>query len=194
MNIIKYPHPVLKQQCKPVVRINQELRELVRQMFELMYESDGVGLAANQVGLPLQLFVMNSTGNKEKPDEEHVFINPVILKRKGKAEDSEGCLSYPGINASVVRSKTIDVEAITLTGDVVRFKWSDHPARVVQHEMDHLNGIGFVDRISATFLKELEESLDELETVFEGDRRLGFIASDADIDKERTALLRQFCE
>ena len=179
MKILKYPHPILKYKCKPLQKINQELRDIVAEMFETMYAASGVGLAANQVGLPLRLFVMNPSGNKETKEEEYVFINPVLLKKNGNATDNEGCLSFPDVHADVVRSEVIEVESISLAGEEQHFKWKDRPARIVQHELDHLNGIGFVDRLSDTSKLEIRSELEDLSTVFEGDQRLGFDSIDA---------------
>ena len=176
MQVLKYPHPILKYKCKPLQKINKELRDIVAEMFETMYAAAGVGLAANQVGLPFQLFVMNATGNKEMQEEEYVFINPVLLKKKGNAADKEGCLSFPDIHADVVRSEVIEVESISLSGEVQNFKWKDRPARIVQHEMDHLNGIGFVDRLSDTAKLEIRSELNDMLAVYEGDQRLGFVS------------------
>ena len=174
MQVLKYPHPILKYKCKPLQKINQELRDIVAEMFEIMYATDGVGLAANQVGLPFQLFVMNPTSNKEAQEDEYVFINPVILKKNGNVSDNEGCLSFPEIHADVIRAESIEVESISLSGEEQHFKWKDRLARIVQHEMDHLNGTCFVDRLAATAKIEIKSELDDLSTVFEGDQRLGF--------------------
>lgn len=166
---------------------------MIPDMFAIMYETDGVGLAANQVGLPFQLFVMNDSGDPEKPEEELVFINPVILKRSGKTEDAEGCLSFPGITAEVLRAETIVFEAITLQGELVRHEWKGHSARVVQHETDHLHGVGFVDRLTPTARLEIQKELDDMETVFNGDRRLGFIPSDEEIARQIEELEKRYC-
>ena len=192
VKILTHPHPALKYKCKPLQRINQELRDIVAEMFETMYAAAGVGLAANQVGLPFQLFVMNSTGNKEEKEQEYVFVNPVILKKNGNACDNEGCLSFPDIHADVIRAETIEVEAISLSGEVQHFKWTGRPARIVQHEMDHLNGICFVDRLAATAKLEIRSELEELNTVFEGDQRLGFYSAEAAM-QEREEYERKFC-
>jgi len=181
VKVLKYPHPLLKYKCNPLQKINQELRDIVGEMFDIMYASDGVGLAASQVGLPFRLFVMNPTGKKEEKAEEYVFINPVILKKSGSVTDSEGCLSFPDIHADVVRAETIEVEAISLAGEEQRFKWNDRRARIVQHEIDHLNGTCFVDRIAATAQIEIKSELDDMSTVFEGDQRLGFAPIEAAI-------------
>jgi peptide deformylase len=193
VKVLKYPHPILKNKCKPLQKINQELRDIVAEMFEIMYDAAGVGLAANQVGLPFQLFVMNPTGDKEAKAEEYVFINPVILKKNGNVLDNEGCLSFPEIHADVVRSESIEVESISLSGEVQQFKWKDRLARIVQHEIDHLNGVCFVDRLSSTVKLEIRSELDDLQTVFEGDQRLGFDALEA-TTREWEECERKFCQ
>jgi peptide deformylase len=174
VKVLKYPHPILQYKCKPIQKINQELRDIAAEMFETMYAAAGVGLAANQVGLPFQLFVMNATGNKEEKEEEYVCINPVILKKNGNVSDNEGCLSLPDIHADVIRSETIEIESISLSGEEQLFKWKDRLARIVQHEMDHLNGICFADRLTVMAKMEIKSELDDLLAVFEGDQRLGF--------------------
>jgi peptide deformylase len=183
VNVLKYPHPILKYKCKTVQKINQELRDIVAEMFETMYAAAGVGLAANQVGLPLQLFVMNPTGDKAIKEEEYVFINPVIIKKNGNAIDNEGCLSFPDIHADVIRAEIVEFEAISLSGEVQQFKWKDRPARIVLHEFDHLNGVSFVDHLSQTAELEVKAELDDLQTIFEGDQRLGFVSTEADRQK-----------
>ena len=192
VKVLNYPHPILKYKCKPLQKINQELREIVAEMFEVMYTASGVGLAANQVGLPFQLFVMNAMGNREAKGEEYVFINPVLLKKNGNAVDNEGCLSFPDIHADVVRSETIEVESISLTGEVQHFKWKDRYARIVQHEIDHLNGIGFVDRLSATATLGIRSELDDMFAVFEGDQQRGFLSLDAAV-QALEEYERKFC-
>jgi len=192
MKILTHPHPILKYKCKPVARINQELRDIVAKMFETMYAASGVGLAANQVGLPLQLFVINPSDNQEDKTQEYVFINPVIIKKNGNACDNEGCLSFPDTFSDVIRSETIEVEALSLSGDVQVFKWKDRPARIVQHEMDHLNGICFVDRLSATAKLAIRSKLDDFQTVFESDQRLGFDHGAA-VMEELEEYERRFC-
>ena len=192
VKILTYPHPILKYKCKPLQRINQELRDIVAEMFETMYAAAGVGLAANQVGLPFQLFVMNPTGNKEENEQEFIFINPVILKKNGNISDNEGCLSFPDIHADVIRSETIEVEAISLSGEVQQFNWKNRPARIVQHEMDHLNGTCFVERLSATAKLEIKSKLEELHTVFESAQRLGFDPAESAM-QEKEEYERKFC-
>ncbi|MDR3233683.1 MAG: peptide deformylase [Planctomycetaceae bacterium] len=193
MKILHYPHPVLRYKCKAVQRINQKLRDIAAEMFDTMYANDGVGLAANQAGLPLQMFVMNAAGDREKTQEEYVFINPVILKKNGNATDNEGCLSFPEIHADVVRAEMIDVEAVSLSGEVYRFQWKGRPARIVQHEIDHLLGIGFTDRLSVGASAAVSEGLEELRSVFESERRVGAVKDNAAIFKELEEWERKYC-
>jgi len=197
VNIKTYPHPALKRVCKPVVRINQELRDIAAEMFRLMYEAAGVGLAANQVGLPIQLLVMNPAYDPKNPienKEEYAFINPVIIKRLGNIEEEEGCLSFPEIRATVNRSAEIIFEAITLDGETVQYHWKDFSARVFQHEMDHLRGVAFVERLSDTVKWGVQENLNDLATVFNADQSRGFIPSDSDLSNEFEEIERKFCE
>jgi peptide deformylase len=193
VKILSYPHPVLKYKCKPIQKIDQGLRDIVAEMFQLMYDTQGVGLAANQVGLPYSLFVMNATGDHEKKEEEYVFINPIILQKNGKTKDNEGCLSFPGIRADVIRPEFIEVESIALNGEVQRFQWTGHSARIVQHETDHLNGIGFIDRLSSVAILEIKEVLEDLKTAFASDQRRGFIPSDSEMIQELKTLEQLRC-
>ncbi len=154
---------------------------MVAEMFEVMYQSDGIGLAANQVNLPYRLFVMNVEADPAVKEAELVFINPVIKRRKGQVEESEGCLSLPGIRAPVVRAEEVIVQAYNLAGEEVRFRATGLAARAVQHEVDHLDGILFIDRLSPEVYEEIEPRLRELEQEFQQRRSAGEIASDAEI-------------
>lgn len=193
MKVVLYPHQILKYTSKPVLTINKELRAIVEEMFQTMYDTAGVGLAANQVGLPLRLFVMNPTGEPEKKEEERVLINPVILKKSGKVLGNEGCLSYPGIYADVVRSDSIELESIDLTGELRHDSLKGHPARVVQHETDHLNGIGFIDRLSPTALTAIREELDELLTIYQGELERKFVPTDEELAAQIEEWEQKFC-
>ena len=148
LKIVHFPHPALRWKSKPLKRVDVELRAIVRQMFDLMYEAHGIGLAANQVVIPYQLFVLNLTGDPEQKDQERVFVNPLIVKRKGNQEEEEGCLSLPEVFAKVRRSKTIQVTAFDLDGNEQTFDAEGLEARVLQHEIDHLLGILFIDKLA----------------------------------------------
>jgi peptide deformylase len=181
LQIIHYPHPTLRHVSKPLKRVDAELRDMVAEMFQLMYEHDGVGLAANQVDLPYRLFVANVAGDPQAKDAEYVFINPVILKGSGQHEREEGCLSIPGVYAPVVRKEKINVQAYNLAGEEIAGELDGLFARVVQHEVDHLDGRLFIDRISPTQLADLSGQLKEFEIDFRSKRTVGEMPSDGQI-------------
>lgn len=181
MEIVYYPHPALRHKSKPVKQIDAALRSTVREMFDLMYAAKGIGLAANQVALPIRVFVINPTGDPEQPDEECVFINPVLSGKKGSEEGEEGCLSIPETYGQVRRSEELVVEAFDLSGKEYRYELSDLPARVVQHENDHLDGVLFPDRMTETARRELEPKLADLEDDFRHAQETGQLPSDADL-------------
>lgn len=178
LEIIQYPHPILRHKSRPLQRVDAELRRMVREMFDLMYEARGIGLAGNQVGLPYRLFVTNLTADAQQTEHERVFINPVLSKPKGLAEAEEGCLSLPGLYAQVRRPERVTIAAYNLAGEEVTLELDDLPARVVQHETDHLDGVLFIDRLSESALAELREPLDEFEIEFQQHRQQGAIPDD----------------
>ena len=147
LRILKYPHPALRHKSKPLRRVDGELKNIVREMFDLMYQQKGIGLAANQVDLPYRFFILNLEADPAK-GQEHVFINPVISRRHGSVEAEEGCLSFPEIYAPVKRSEKIVLSAYNLDGEEVNYELNGLFARTVQHEYDHLDGKLFIDRLS----------------------------------------------
>jgi peptide deformylase len=181
VNIVKYPHPTLRHASQLLKRVDADLRRMVAEMFALMYESRGIGLAANQVDMPYRLFVLNLEGKPEAKQEEHVFINPVITQRQGMAEAEEGCLSFPEIWAPVRRAEKITVTAYNLAGDQLRYELEGLYARVVQHETDHLDGVVFIDRLSEASQKSIKPALAKLERQFQEDRAAGLIPDDEQI-------------
>jgi peptide deformylase len=181
LQIIQYPHPTLRHVSKPLKRVDKELYAIVGEMFELMYVANGVGLAANQVDLPYRLIVINLQSNPEAKDQEFVFINPVLTSRKGNAEAEEGCLSLPGLYADVKRSERAVLNAYDLAGQEVTLELEGLFARAVQHEIDHLDGILFIDRLSPTAEIDIKDRLLDFESEFSGARERGEIADDAAI-------------
>lgn len=181
MRIIKYPHPALRHKSKTLRRVDAELKKIVRQMFELMYEHEGIGLAANQVDLPYRMFVANLKADSAAEDDEHVFINPVITQKKGSSEDREGCLSFPELYAPVRRPEKITVNAYSLTGEELTYEMSGLFAKAVQHETDHLDGVLFIDRLSPANQLAVKDDLIAFESEFEEERRRGRIPEDAAI-------------
>ena len=131
-------------------------------MFVLMYQARGIGLAANQVDLPLQLFVINLAGDPEE-GEEMVFVNPVISKPRGQAEAEEGCLSIPEVNGTVLRPEKIHVSAFDLSGNEIDQTVDGLLARAIQHEHDHLHGVLFIDRLSESVKRNIDGQLYEFE-------------------------------
>ncbi len=139
-----YPDPVLRVECPEVTDFDDDLRRLAEDMTETMYAAPGVGLAAPQIGVEKRLAVVDTTVGKED-GTLRVLVNPRILEEEGKETDSEGCLSIPGLSERVVRPKEIEVEAEDLEGETFRFTCQDFEARAVCHEIDHLDGVLFVD-------------------------------------------------
>ena len=167
LHIIHYPHPTLRHHSKPLLRVDAELRKIVAEMFDLMYEHDGVGLAANQVDLPYRLFVANPEGSADAREHEGVFINPVLSGGRGLEEDEEGCLSIPGIRAPVTRNTTIKIQAYDLEGNEITRDLKGLMARIAQHETDHLDGTLFIDRLGPAHALSIRDQLDEFELAFQ---------------------------
>jgi peptide deformylase len=183
MQIIRYPHPALRWKSKPITRIDAELRRTVREMFDCMYENNGIGLAANQVGLPYRLFVTNATGDPAEKDAERVFVNPEILRRKGSAEGEVGCLSLPQLYGQVRRSEKILVDAFDLDGQEFELAADELEARVIQHENDHIDGVLFIDRMTDAARRELEPRLADFESHFRRQQESGQIPPDDEIQR-----------
>jgi len=193
VQIIKYPHPTLRHKSKPLRKVDAELRQIIREMFERMYEDRGIGLAANQVDLPYRMVVINIQGDPAAKEGEVVLINPVITKQSGTAEAEEGCLSLPGIYAPVRRSAKVTLVAYDLSGEERTYQLEDLPARAAQHECDHLDGVLFVDRLSSANQLAVKDALTDLERQFQGDRSRSLIPDDpaiaarlAELEKLRT--------
>ncbi len=144
-----YPDEVLKQRADEVKEFGKEIKELVQDMFETMYEKGGVGLAANQVGVLKRVVVIDLHSGKEKQGKEQmVFINPQIVEERGEVVQEEGCLSLPGLYKKVKRAAFVKVKAQNLEGKEFEVEAEGLLARALQHEIDHLNGILFIDRLS----------------------------------------------
>ncbi|HXH10485.1 MAG TPA: peptide deformylase [Alphaproteobacteria bacterium] len=144
--IRKFPDPVLRKKAAPVTVFDDELRKLVDDMVETMYAEPGVGLAAPQIGISLQLFVIDITVG-ERPEALIVLANPTILSATGRLVEEEGCLSVPGIRAEIPRAETVEVHGWTLDQKEVTLKGRGLLARAFQHEIDHLNGMVIWDRM-----------------------------------------------
>lgn len=191
LQIVHHPHPALRWKSKDINRIDDELKDMVAQMFELMYAAKGIGLAANQVALPYRLFVINPSGDASQKDEEFVFINPEITRRNGSEDSEEGCLSLPEIYGQVPRATRIVVDAFNLDGQQFEMELSGLDARVVQHEYDHLDGVLFPSRTIPAVSRELNPLLDELERVFRQRQERGEIPSDDELTAKLIELEKQ---
>lgn len=192
MNIVKYPHPALRHKSKPLPMIDQEVRLVAGRMLELMYEHRGLGLAANQVAWPFQMLVMNDLADPEQKEHEHVLINPVILERKGAQEGDEGCLSFPELYQKVRRAKTVKVQAYNLEGKAIEITGNDLAARILQHEIDHLHGVLFIDNMSPIGKLASRTYLKDFEAAYKKSQDKGEIPSDEQIEKMLAELESRF--
>jgi peptide deformylase len=193
LEIVKYGHPVLREKGKRVERVTPEIRKLAADMIETMYAANGVGLAAQQVGRPLLLTVVDVRDSErpsemfinEKPEDfvarmPMVLVNPKIMRAEGEQVGVEGCLSVPEVNAEIRRAARVTVTAHDLDGNNLEFDCTGLFARATQHELDHLNGVLFIDRMDAATrasfsgkLKKLQkETQSQLEPPKKGRRAL----------------------
>lgn len=145
--IVQYPDPVLKQECQPVEEITDEIKKLAEDMLETMYDAPGAGLAAPQVGRSLRLIVLDDS-TEEEIGKPLVVVNPEITSRDGEIVFEEGCLSVRDYQAKVTRSYYITVKGLDIEGHPLEIEAEGRRAVVFQHEIDHLNGFLFIDRIS----------------------------------------------
>jgi peptide deformylase len=145
--ILIYPHEILRQEAQSVNRIDGEFQNLIDQMLEIMYKAKGVGLAANQVGELRRLVVMDVTPAGENPNPI-VLINPRITELEGEEVGEEGCLSIPNYTAPVKRALKLHLLGYDRNGKELRLEAEGLLARCIQHELDHLNGVCFVDRLN----------------------------------------------
>ncbi len=188
MKIVNYPHPALRHPGRALTSIDKKINLQVGEMFDLMYEAGGLGLAATQVALPYQLLVMNLSRDPELKEKQEVYINPVIIERKGSIDDEEGCLSFPGLYQKVRRAKTVKVRAYNLKGEAVEITASDLPARCWQHEIDHLKGVLFIDRMGAIGKLASRGTLKDFERSFRRAQERGEIPPDLEIEKLLAAM------
>ena len=147
LEILHYPNPVLKEKSQAIHKIDASIRQLVQDLAETMYSAPGVGLAANQVGCPIRLAVIDVTPH-DQPKKLLVLINPEIVEAEGECTWDEGCLSVPDCNEEVKRHQKVVVRFQTLQGETAEISGEDLLGVALQHEIDHLDGILFIDRLS----------------------------------------------
>jgi peptide deformylase len=176
LEIVKYGHPVLRQKGARLENINAEITQLIADMLETMHAAKGVGLAAQQVGQPLQLTVLDVRGVTDRPSTFHragreeeanavmplVLINPEVTPIGESADGPEGCLSFPEIFCEISRHGTVEVRAMNEKWEQIEFRCGGLLARAIQHELDHLNGVLFIDRMTRAEKDELKPKLEEL--------------------------------
>ena len=147
--VVQFPDPRLKKVSEPIVEVTDEIRELARDMIEVMYDEPGIGLAAPQVGASIRLFVIDTEWSDEGTGKNPtVVLNPQISDREGRITWDEGCLSVPDYNANVERDAVITLRGTDLDGNSIEERAEGLRAVCIQHEVDHLDGILFIDRIS----------------------------------------------
>ena len=175
--IVKFGTPVLRQKGAPIESITPTIKKLIADMLETMYAHKGVGLAAQQVGLALQLTVIDVRGVTDRPSSLElngqpaevadfmplILINPQVTPVGNPVSGPEGCLSFPEIFAEVSRPDVVDVKALNAEGKTIEFRCGGLLARAVQHETDHLHGILFIDRMDKKTKEELRPELNELQ-------------------------------
>ena len=175
--IVKYGNPILRAKGKEIEQVDERIRSLAADMVETMQEANGVGLAAQQVGTALQLTVLDVSQVEDRPSTMKlngqnvdpaeamplILLNPKIRLGEEVSSGNEGCLSFPDITAEIDRPVSVEVEAETLEGEAVRIEASGLLARALQHEVDHLNGILFIDRMSSVVKASLSSRLKRLQ-------------------------------
>jgi len=164
LEIKKYPEKILKQKATPIEAVDNDVHRLIDDMIETMYAARGIGLAANQVGVSKRLCVIDTSGSGER-SELIVLINPVISEKEGAEESDEGCLSIPGYLRVIKRSARVIVKGLNRGGKPVQLEATGLLSRALQHEIDHLDGLLIIDRISPIkrefFKKRFKRSLKE---------------------------------
>jgi len=145
--IVKYPEAVLATKARPVTEFNDELKKLTDDMFESMYVAEGIGLAAPQIGISKRIYIVDLSVGKD-PEQRLVLINPEIVEKEGKQYEEEGCLSLPEIRDKVTRFFRVRMRAQDVNGEWFEIDGDELLARAFQHELDHLDGILFIDRLS----------------------------------------------
>jgi peptide deformylase len=147
LKIVKYPEPVLQQAGEPVTEFDEDLRTFVANLFETMYKAQGIGLAAQQVGVPKRVTVIDLSLGKD-PAQKLVLVNPEIVSRQGKQYEEEGCLSFPEIREKIARAAKVSIRAQDEYGKWFEMDGEELLSRAFQHEIDHLDGILFIFRMS----------------------------------------------
>ncbi|MCA9396618.1 MAG: peptide deformylase [Candidatus Omnitrophica bacterium] len=159
LKVVQYPDPILLRKTQPVTVFGSAERDLVRDMIDTMHAERGVGLAANQIGVDKQIFVVSADGVR---GQEQAYFNPTIIKRSGKIKEFEGCLSVRETYEPVIRFRNVTLSAQDADGKEIQVEATDLLSRIFQHEVDHLNGITFVHRLGWFKKKKIFKILDKV--------------------------------
>jgi peptide deformylase len=146
--VVKVPAPCLRTVCQPVQKVTKKTQELIDRLISVMRKANGIGLAAPQLGVTQRVIVIAPEGMRPL-----AFVNPVILSMEGEQIGQEGCLSIPGLYGDVKRAAAIELRALDRKGRAVQYRMEGLPARVVQHEVDHLDGVLFTDKVDPATLR-----------------------------------------
>jgi len=158
LNILKYPDKRLRTIAKPVVSVDETIKQQVKDMFETMYEAPGIGLAATQVNFHKRIIVIDISDQCNQPI---CLINPEIIEKSGEIEWEEGCLSVPDYYENVIRANDVKVQALNQHGETFELEASEMLSVCIQHEIDHLDGILFVDHLSRLKQKRLKKKTEK---------------------------------
>lgn len=159
--VLKYPASKLRKKTAPVEKIGEEIFQLIDKLVEIMLQEDGVGLAANQIGSGYRIFVMNAAPSEEQP-KPMAFINPVVLNKEGEVVDEEGCLSFPELYLRIARPEKVRVYAKSLYNEGFVLDLTGILARAVMHELDHLDGVLFIDHAADTEKEKVEKYVEDI--------------------------------
>ena len=171
MELVYYPDPRLRETSKKIGTVDSQILDAIPLMFEIMYKARGIGLAGPQAGLGRRIVVANLSGDPKKKDEEQVFINPEILGKSGDLREEEGCLSLPGMAALMLRAEKVLVRYQDLKGKWIEREVELLESRLFQHEIDHLDGILIVDKMTPADRKQWAALLKEMEEDFKANRK-----------------------
>jgi peptide deformylase len=160
LEILHFPDPRLRLKARPVTQVDDQVRQMVKDMLETMYQAPGIGLAATQVDIQLEVIVIDVSENKDQP---LCLINPRITESYGTEEMQEGCLSVPGFYENVTRAEKVKIQALNEKGETFELEADDLLAVCIQHEMDHLQGKLFVDYLSPLKRQRIKKKLIKLE-------------------------------
>ncbi|MGR3319627.1 MAG: peptide deformylase [Candidatus Anammoxibacter sp.] len=164
MNVVIYPAEPLRQKATPIKEIDDTICKNAHEMLDIMYDADGIGLAAPQVEWSKRLIVIDV---RDELEDEKIFVNPYIVNEEGTMLSEEGCLSFPGVTGKIPRSDIVEVAAYNLQGEKIQIKTDGLLARVFQHEIDHLNGILFIDKMTPASSMANSQKIKEFERIYQ---------------------------